>query len=303
MVLRESVKGDLAWKPWSIQSNSAKVKRWFRGLRCSNLYRHESCPEDSERWPYPRPLARRTARGIMQCERIAKDISGWLSQESFAMNPQSSEVDNSSAMNPQNSEVDAIFRDGFSKVDTNAVTDSQKSKVKTNFMTDSQKSKVDTNAVTDSQKSKVKTNFMADSQKSKVDTNFLTVSQNSKGPDEPCDGFTKVKSGSEHRERFTKSKVVPSIVEDSESIQPDIMDQSSKSGRVGNGHFESTVQRTLEQCKRVDATLHELHCNSGHCSNQTLADRLRRDGAPQWVCKRAVELTCDTCESRKPSQP
>ena len=48
-----------------------------------------------------------------------------------------------------------------------------------------------------------------------------------------------------------------------------------------------------------------LHCNSGHCSKRTLADRLRRDGAPQsqWVSERATELTCDVCESRKPLQP
>ena len=53
----------------------------------------------------------------------------------------------------------------------------------------------------------------------------------------------------------------------------------------------------------MDAILHRLHCNSGHCSNRTLADKLRRDGAPQGVYKRATELTCDACESRQPPQP
>ena len=50
----------------------------------------------------------------------------------------------------------------------------------------------------------------------------------------------------------------------------------------------------------MDASLHSVHCITGRCSNSTLADRLRRNGPPHWVCKRAAELTCDACESRKP---
>ena len=46
--------------------------------------------------------------------------------------------------------------------------------------------------------------------------------------------------------------------------------------------------------------MHQLHCTSGHCSNRTHADRLRRDGAPQMgVCQRASCLQCDACEPRK----
>ena len=60
---------------------------------------------------------------------------------------------------------------------------------------------------------------------------------------------------------------------------------------------------TSEEITHVDARLHKLLCNACLCSSRTLADRLRRDGAQPWVCKRAVELTCDACESRKPPQP
>ena len=63
------------------------------------------------------------------------------------------------------------------------------------------------------------------------------------------------------------------------------------------------MQPTEEEFKRVDPRLHKLHCHACHCSNRTLADRLRRDGAQRWVCTRAVELTRDACESRKAPQP
>ena len=45
----------------------------------------------------------------MQCERTAKEIIGWLSEESFAMNPHNSEDGTRFAMNPQNSEADTNF--------------------------------------------------------------------------------------------------------------------------------------------------------------------------------------------------
>ena len=50
----------------------------FRGLRCCHPYRHEVCPEDSERNQFPRPLARRAARRIMQFEHTTEEIVGWL---------------------------------------------------------------------------------------------------------------------------------------------------------------------------------------------------------------------------------
>ena len=90
--LRESKNGDVVSKPWRIQSNFAHVKEGCRGLRCDHPYRHERCQEDSERWLYPRPLARRAARGIMQSERTAEELVGWLSEESVVMNPENSEV-------------------------------------------------------------------------------------------------------------------------------------------------------------------------------------------------------------------
>ena len=68
------------WKPLIIQSNSAQVKKWFRGLRCSLPYRHEVCPGDSEWNQYPRPLARRADRGIMQFEHTADEIVGLLKE-------------------------------------------------------------------------------------------------------------------------------------------------------------------------------------------------------------------------------
>ena len=40
---------------------------------------------------------------------------------------------------------------------------------------------------------------------------------------------------------------------------------------------------TSEEMEKVEAR----HCNSGQCPIGTQADRRRRDGAPQWVCKRA----------------
>ena len=69
------------------------------------------------------------------------------------------------------------------------------------------------------------------------------------------------------------SKVVPSIVEDSESIQPDIVDQSLNPDELAMAISRHTVQPTGEVVKRADATLHKLHCNSRHCLDRTLADR------------------------------
>ena len=57
------------------------------------------------------------------------------------------------------------------------------------------------------------------------------------------------------------------------------------------------MQPTSEENNRV-----ELHCNSA-ARTKTLADKMRRDGAPQRVRKTATELTCDACESRKPHEP
>ena len=70
--MREPTQGDSMWKPLGIKSNSAQVKTWFRGLRRSHPNRHEVCPEDSERNRYPRLLAGRAARGIMQNTRLRK---------------------------------------------------------------------------------------------------------------------------------------------------------------------------------------------------------------------------------------
>ena len=75
--MRAPTQGDLRWKPLRIQSNSAQVKKRFRGVRCSHSERHEVCPEDSE---HPRTLARRAARGIMHFERTADEIVGWLKE-------------------------------------------------------------------------------------------------------------------------------------------------------------------------------------------------------------------------------
>ena len=154
--LRESEKGDLVSKPWRIQSNFAHVKEVCRGLRCSHPYRHERCPEDSARWLYSRPLVRRAAQGILRSEQTAEELIGWLSEESFVMNPQNLEVD-------------------------------------TSFLTDSQKSEVDTRALTDSHLSEIDTIFLTDSHKSKVDTSALTDSQNSKSRHERLGRFTKFK--------------------------------------------------------------------------------------------------------------
>ena len=74
------------------------------------------------------------------------------------------------------------------------------------------------------------------------------------------------------------SKVVSRIVGDSESIQTDLMDLSLNRNELAMVMLRTTVQPTGEESKRVGARLHELHCNSGLCSNRKLADRLRRDG-------------------------
>ena len=115
--LRESEKGDLVSRPWRIQSNFAHVKEGCRGLRCSHPYRHERCPEDSARCLCSRPLVRRAAQGILRSERTAEELIGWLSEESFVMNPQNLEVDTSSLTDSHKS-----------KVDTSALTDSKKVK-------------------------------------------------------------------------------------------------------------------------------------------------------------------------------
>ena len=88
---------------------------------------------------------------------------------------------------------------------------------------------------------------------------------------------------------------------DSESIQTDLMDLSLNRNELAMVMLRTTVQPTGEESKRVGARLHELHCNSGLCSNRKLADRLRRDGAPQSVCKPAMVLTCYACEPRATS--
>ena len=80
--MRESKHGDLIWKLLRIQSNSVQMKKCFVGLRCSHPYRHEECPEDPERNQYPRALARRAARGIMQFEHTADKIVDWLKEKS-----------------------------------------------------------------------------------------------------------------------------------------------------------------------------------------------------------------------------
>ena len=81
------------------------------------------------------------------------------------------------------------------------------------------------------------------------------------------------------------------------------MDQKKNTTELALVISRNTEHPSSEEIKRVDARLRRLHCNSGHCSNTTLADGLRRDGAPQWVCKRATLFTCDACEHRKPPQP
>ena len=73
--MREPAQGDLVWKPFRIQSDSAQVKQWFRGPHCSHPCRHEVCPNR-----YPRFLARRVVRGIMQFEHTTDDIVGWLKE-------------------------------------------------------------------------------------------------------------------------------------------------------------------------------------------------------------------------------
>ena len=86
-------------------------------------------------------------------------------------------------------------------------------------------------------------------------------------------------------------KLFPASWEDSESIQTDLMDLSLNRNELAMAMLRNTVEPTGEEKRRVDARLHELHCNSGLCSNRTLADRLRRDRAPQSVCKHAMVLT------------
>ena len=108
--------------------------------------------------------------------------------------------------------------------------------------------------------------------------------------------FIKVKSCSQHRGRVYKNqKLVRASWENSESIQTDILDQSLNRNELAMAMLRNTVQPTGEQNQRVDARLHELHCNSGLCSNRTLADRLRRDRAPQSVCTPAMVPTCYAC--------
>ena len=114
--------------------------------------------------------------------------------------------------------------------------------------------------------------------------------------------FVNVKSCSAHHGRvYTNQKLVQALWENSESIQTDLMDLSLNRNELAMAMLRNTVQPTGEQNQRVDARLHELHCNSGLCSNRTLADRLRRDRAPQSVCKHAMVLTCYACESRATS--
>ena len=79
------------------------------------------------------------------------------------------------------------------------------------------------------------------------------------------------------------------------------MDLSLNRNELAMAMLRNTVEPTGEEKRRVGARLHELHCNSGLCSNRTLADRLRRDGAPQSVCKHAMVLIFCACEARATS--
>ena len=85
-------------------------------------------------------------------------------------------------------------------------------------------------------------------------------------------------------EEVEKSKVVPNEVtgaktENSQLIasvttdnQRDIMDQHYNTTESSLAILRNMVQPPREEIKRVDARLRRLHCNSGHCSNRTLAD-------------------------------
>ena len=78
--IREPAHGVSTRAPLGIQSNSAQVKKWFRGLRSSHRCRHEVCPEDSERNQNSRHMVRRAARGMMQFEHTADEIVCWLKE-------------------------------------------------------------------------------------------------------------------------------------------------------------------------------------------------------------------------------
>ena len=96
-----------------------------------------------------------------------------------------------------------------------------------------------------------------------------------------------------------KSDVVASVTVDN---KPDFMDQHVDVTDLALATPRNTVQPTSEEIKQIDTWLHKLHCFSNHYPNGTFAEKLRRHGAPQWVCKRATEFACDACESRKPPQ-
>ena len=68
--LRESVKGDLVWRPWRIQSKS---RDGFED--CDAVIRIDM------------KVVQRFRTGGVQGERRAKEIIGWLSEESVVMNP------------------------------------------------------------------------------------------------------------------------------------------------------------------------------------------------------------------------
>ena len=55
------------------------------------------------------------------------------------------------------------------------------------------------------------------------------------------------------------SNVFPSTVEDSESIQSDIMDQSLNPDELAVAMSRNTVHPAGEEVKRVGARLHNLH--------------------------------------------
>ena len=69
------------------------------------------------------------------------------------------------------------------------------------------------------------------------------------------------------------------------------------------GISRNMVEPSSEEIKRVDASLHSVHCITGRCSTSTLADRLKRNGPPHWVCKRAAELTCVISKATSATKP
>ena len=83
------------------------------------------------------------------------------------------------------------------------------------------------------------------------------------------------------RRRVPTMKILDFVASVTKGNSPDMMDQNLNFKELALAISRNTVQLTIEDMKGVYSRLHRLHCNSGHFSNRTHADRLRSDVAPQ----------------------